>query len=168
MLPPMWSTLSRARRRLGGDGVAPPAEIVATTLPSSLAAAAELAAAADFVDAAPTTVPLAEVVEPAVPEPAPQPVEDIVIIFGRVEIDRLRHALQRALGPAVEPPNTPARIEHALGLILDLAGSPGRARVLRRPAGVSTPESWEIHLDGTERASGIAVREAGRTGRFTA
>jgi hypothetical protein len=140
----MWSTLSRARRRLGGVGVAPPAETGVTRLTEAPADADERAEAA----------------------PSPRPVEDVAIVLGRAEIDRLRHALQRALGDAVEPPNTPARIEHALGLILDLAGSPGHARVLRRPAGVSTPESWEIHLDGAEHASGIAVREAGRTGRF--
>jgi hypothetical protein len=100
--------------------------------------------------------------------PAPRIVEDVVIVFGRTEIDRLRLALQAALGDTVEPPNTPARIEEALALLLDRADAPGRARVLRRPAGVSTPESWEIHLDGAEPASGIAVRDAGRTGRFTA
>ena len=146
MLPRMWSTLSRARRRFGGDIVALAAETDTTTLPDRIAAADEL------------------------PEASPElrPVEDVVLVFGQVEIDRLRHALQRALGDRVEPPNSPARIEHALGLILDLAGSPGHARVLRRPAGVSTPESWEIHLAGAERASGMAVREAGRTGRFTA
>jgi hypothetical protein len=141
----MWSTLSRARRRFGGDGVAPSAETRTTRLTDAPADANRLDAA-----------------------PAPRTVEDVAIVLGRAEIDRLRHALQRALGDAVEPPNTPARIEHALGLILDLAGSPGHARVLRRPAGVSTPESWEIHLDGAEHASGIAVREAGRTGRFVA
>ena len=104
------------------------------------------------------------------PDPAPvaRHVEDIVIVFGRTEIDRLRHALQAALGDMVDQPNTPARIESALARILSLAGSPGRPRVLRRPAGVSTPESWEIHLDGSDRASGIALREAGRTGRFSA
>ena len=83
-------------------------------------------------------------------------------------MDLLRRALQTALGDAVDQPNTPARIESALGLILNLAGSPGQPHVLRRPAGVSTPESWEIHLDGAERASGIAVRDAMRTGRFSA
>jgi len=102
------------------------------------------------------------------PLPAQRHVEDIVIVFGRADIDRLRHALQTALGDTVDEPNTPARIESALALILSLADSPGRPRVLRRPAGVSTPESWEIHLDGAERGSGMAVRDAGRTGRFSA
>jgi hypothetical protein len=134
----MWASIHRARRRLGGDDVRIPA-----------LAAADAAVAPD-------------------PTPVSRHVEDIVIVFARVEIDRLRHALQAALGDMVDEPNSPARIESALGLILSLAESPGRARVLRRPAGVSTPESWEIHLDGAERASAIAVRDAGRTGRFSA
>ena len=139
MLPTMWATIHRARRRLGGDDVGIPADRVAVERWST-------------------------------PDPAaaPRHVEDIVIVLGRADIDRLRHALQTTLGDAIEQPNTPARIESALALLLSLAGSPGRPRVLRRPAGVSTPESWEIHLDGAERASGIAVRDAGRTGRFSA
>ncbi len=138
MLRHMWASIHRARRRLGGDD----AGIRAI-------AAADAAVALD-------------------PAPVSRHVEDIVIVFGRVEVDRLRHALQVALGDMVDQPNTPARIESALALILSLAELPGRARVLRRPAGVSTPESWEIHLDGAERASATAVRDAGRTGRFTA
>ena len=105
--------------------------------------------------------------EDRAPRPA-RPVEDIVIVFGRPEVDRLRHALQTALGDGIEPPNTPGRIETALACLLARADAPGRPRVIRLPAGVSTPESWEIHLAGAERASGMAVREAGRTGRFTA
>jgi hypothetical protein len=77
-------------------------------------------------------------------------------------------ALQQALGNAVERPDTPARIEHALSLVLAGRDDPGRPRVLRRPAGVSTPEAWEIHLEGVDHATGTAVRSAGRTGRFHA
>jgi len=104
----------------------------------------------------------------AEPAPPPRPVEDIVIIFGRVEVDRLRHALQTTLGDGIEPPDTPRRIETALASLLERADAPGRPRVIRLPAGVSTPESWEIHLDGADRASGVALRHAGRTGRFAA
>jgi hypothetical protein len=95
-------------------------------------------------------------------------VEDIVIVLGRLELDRLRAALQQTLGDAVERPNTPARIERALSLLLTRRGAPGRPTVLRLPAGISTPESWEIRLDGVDRATGAAVRDAGRTGRFAA
>ena len=89
-----------------------------------------------------------------------------MIVLGCLELDRLRAALQQVLGDAVEHPNTPARIERALSLLLTRLDAPGRPRVLRRPAAVSTPESWEIHLDGVDRATGKAVRDAGRTGKF--
>jgi hypothetical protein len=101
--------------------------------------------------------------DPTTP-PAGRPVEDVVITFGAVELDQLRGALQLLLGDAVERPDTPARIERALGLLLVHRGAPGVARVLRRPAGLSTPEAWEIHLDGVDHATSAAIREAGRTG----
>lgn len=94
-------------------------------------------------------------------------VENALIVLGRLEIECLRHAIQRSLGDSVDHPNSPARMEHALELILGREGSAGRPRVLRRPAALSTPESWEIHLDGVEHTIVIAIRDAGRTGRFS-
>jgi hypothetical protein len=136
----MWSTIDRARRRLdrGGSGTTAPA----------------LETVGQEPDTATST--------------AARKLEDVVIVFGPAELDHLRVALERALGDAVERPDTPARIERALSLLLARRGAPGRPRVLRRPAAVSTPESWEIHLDGVEHATAKAVRGAGRTGRFHA
>ncbi len=105
-------------------------------------------------------------VDATTPAGAQRPVEDVVIILGSVEVDRLRAALERELGDAVERPDTPARIEHALLLFLAHRGAAGKPSVLRRPAGLSTPESWEIHLDGVDRATSRAVRAAGRSGSF--
>jgi hypothetical protein len=143
----MWPTIDRARRRLIGaaDDPAPGATGGSTAATAS-------AAPSQAIEAPATT----------------RRVEDVVVILGRVELDQLRAALQNALGDAVERPNTPARLERALSLLLARRGAPGRPRVLRRPAAVSTPESWEIHLDGVDRASGTAVRDASRTGRFAA
>jgi hypothetical protein len=98
--------------------------------------------------------------------PTARRLEDVVIVLGRAELDQLRAALQDVLGDAVERPDSPARIERALSLLLARRGAPGKPRVLRRPAAVSTPEAWEIHLDGVDRMTGDAVRDAGRTGRF--
>lgn len=126
----MWTTLYRARRRIGGSDEAPlPAEV-----------------------------------EPDLP---PEAVEDVVIVLGRLEIECLRHAIQRSLGDRVDHPNSPARMERALAVLLGRDGSAGRPRVLRLPAALSTPESWEIHLDGVERTTVTAIRDAGRTGRFS-
>lgn len=143
----MWSTIDRARRRL---------DRAVTGTPTQPASGEE----GEF---APETAP-----EPEAAPPVERELEDTVIVFGPAEIDTLRVALQRALGDAVERPDTPARIERALSLLLADRDAVGRPRVLRRPAGVSTPESWEIHLDGVEHATAIAVRSAGRTGRFPA
>lgn len=105
-------------------------------------------------------------VEGSDPGPASRRVEDIVIVLGAIEVDQLRAALELVLGDAIERPDTPSRIERALTLLLARRGVPGRPSVVRRPAAVSTPESWEIHLDGVERVTARAVREAGRTGVF--
>ena len=93
-------------------------------------------------------------------------IEDVVIVPGGPELERLLRALQGFLGATEERPDTPARIERALsGLIASRDGT-GRARVLRCPAGVSTPEAWEIHLDGIDRETSDAIRAATRTGSF--
>jgi hypothetical protein len=98
-------------------------------------------------------------------EPTPR-LEDVVIIFGAGEMYQLREALEEVLGDAVEKPDTPARFERALEMLLTLRGAPGTPTVLRRPAILTTPESWEIHIDGTDRATSRALRSAGRTGLF--
>ena len=97
--------------------------------------------------------------------PAPR-LEDVVIILGAVEMFQLREALEEVLGETVEKADTPATFERALESLLAIRGAPGTAHVLRRPAVVLTPESWEIHIDGTDRATSRALRAAGRTGFF--
>jgi hypothetical protein len=98
--------------------------------------------------------------------PAPR-LEDVVIILGAVEMFQLREALEEVLGETVEKADTPATFERALQSLLAIRAAPGSVRVLRRPAIVLTPESWEIHIDGTDRATSRAVRSAARTGLFT-
>jgi hypothetical protein len=99
----------------------------------------------------------------AIPTPR---LEDVVIIFSAIEMYQLREALEEVLGDAVDRPDTPARFERALELLLAMRGAPGKPTVLRRPAILTTPETWEIHIDGTDRATSRAVRSAGRTGLF--
>ncbi|HEV7605463.1 MAG TPA: hypothetical protein VGO15_10880 [Candidatus Limnocylindrales bacterium] len=111
---------------------------------------------------------LEQVLDDAAMSPATpaRPVEDVVIILGSQGVGHLRAALEDVLGETVERADTPARIERALAMLLVLRGATGKPSVLRRPAGVSTPESWEIHLDGVDRATSRAVRAAGRNGFF--
>ena len=105
--------------------------------------------------------------EPDEMDEAPAPrLEDVVIILGAVEMFQLREALEEVLGDALEKADTPATFERALKSLLALRGAPGTPRVLRRPAIVLTPETWEIHIDGTDRATSRAVRSAARTGLF--
>lgn len=92
--------------------------------------------------------------------------EETVIVLRGFEVDRLGEALQNSVGSIIERPDTPDRIERALSLFFDRSGARGSATVLRRPAGLSTPESWEIHFDGADDSAVVAVREAARTGRF--
>jgi len=88
-----------------------------------------------------------------------------VIVVG-ADVAPILRALQGFLGEDVERPDTPARLERALALVIASRGGKGRARVLRRPAGLSTPEAWEIHLDGVDRATADAIRDATRSGSF--
>jgi hypothetical protein len=135
----MWTTIDRARRRLTG-APASPSDAARSKTPKSATAATGTA----------------------------RPVEDVVIILGSHGIEQLRRALERVLGDAVERPDTPARIDRALTVFLSQRGLTGKPSVLRRPAGLSTPESWEIHLDGVDKSTGRAVRAAARTGIFSA
>ncbi len=140
----MWPTIDRARRRLSGSGASAPDE------------------AADSVVATPASGAAIALDAQA------RRLEDVVIVLGAVEVDQLRVALELVLGDAIERPDTPARIERALSLLMARRGAEGKPRVLRRPAAISTPESWEIHLEGVEQVTAGAVREAGRSGVFAA
>lgn len=140
----MWPTIDRARRRISGGPAAP-------------------AVRPDTREQAPVALTADSIDEPVAT--APDATDDVIILPGP-ELEPLLVALQRFLGPEVERPDTPQRIERALILVIASRGGTGRPRVLRRPAGLSTPEAWEIHLDGVDRATGDAVRDASRTGRF--
>jgi hypothetical protein len=99
------------------------------------------------------------------PAPAPR-LEDVVIILGAVEMFQLGEALEGELGDSIERPDTPARFERALQMLLARREAPGAPTVLRRPAILTTPESWEVHIVGTDRATSRALRAAARAGFF--
>jgi hypothetical protein len=96
------------------------------------------------------------------------PVGDVVIAIGRPEFDRLGVALQSALGPGTTRPDTPARLEAALAAAIVGLGATGRMRVARRPAGLYTPEAWQVRLTEAEPAIETAIRRAIREGVFAA
>jgi hypothetical protein len=100
--------------------------------------------------------------------PDPEPTSDVVIAIGKPELERLGVALQTALGPGTARPDTPARLEAALADAIAGLGTTGRIRVARRPAGLYTPEAWQVHLTGAEPAIEVSIRRAIREGVFAA
>jgi hypothetical protein len=100
--------------------------------------------------------------------PTPGPTSDTVIAIGRPEFDRLGGALQTVLGPGTARPDTPDRLEAALATAIAGLGATGRTRVARRPAGLYTPEAWQLRLTAAEPEIEIAIRRAIREGVFAA
>ena|SRR5687767_7812534 len=94
--------------------------------------------------------------------------DEIVIALGRPEFDRLGVALQAVLGGGAVRPDTPDRLEAALADAIAGLGASGRTRVARRPAGLYTPEAWQVHLTGAEPIIETAIRRAIREGVFAA
>ena len=101
-------------------------------------------------------------------QPEAEPRHELIIAIGRPEFDRLGVALQAVLGPGTARPDTPARLEAALAQAIAGLGASGRPLVARRPAGLSTPEAWQVHLTEAEPVIEIAIRRAIREGVFAA
>jgi hypothetical protein len=101
-------------------------------------------------------------------DPAARATGEVVIAIGRPEFDRLGVALQAVLGTGTTRPDTPDRLEAALADAIVGLGASGRTRVARRPAGLYTPEAWQVHLIEAEPVIEIAIRRAIREGVFAA
>jgi len=135
----MWSTLHRTRRRLLR---------VDAERPLVLGAAPE-----DDADGL---------------DPAAEAATEIVIAIGRPEFDRLGVALQTVVGGRTARLDTPDLLEAALTEAIAGLGATGQTRVARRPAGLYTPEGWEVGLIGTDPVVETAIRRAIREGVFAA
>ena len=135
----MWSTLHRTRRRLLGVDAERP--IALGAVPGDDAAAHGAGAEAR---------------------------NELVIAIGRPEFDRLGIALQNVLGGKTARLDTPDLLEAALTEAIAGLGATGQTRVARRPAGLYTPEGWEVGLTATDPVVEIAIRRAIREGVFAA
>jgi len=93
---------------------------------------------------------------------------EVVIAIGRPEFDRLGVALQAVLGSGAVRPDTPDLLEAALADAIAGLGASGQTRVARRPAGVYTPETWQVHLTAADPVIETAIRRAIREGVFAA
>jgi hypothetical protein len=107
-------------------------------------------------------------VAPAFGEGPDDRLDAAVIVLAPADFDRLCTALAMSLGEPDERPDTPARIGAALSAVLADLGTTTRPSVLRRPATVTVPEAWEIHLTGIDPSTCERIRQAARTGRFEA
>jgi hypothetical protein len=139
----MWPSIARARRRIG-DVLTPTASNGATT-PDG---------ASDPSVAATTAA-------------GPTVLEDVVIVLDGHDLDALRDALATTL-EMDHLPDTPARLGNALSAAIRAHGGSAIPRVIRLPAGLSTPEAWEIRFDVIDPRMCDGIREAIRTGRFPA
>jgi hypothetical protein len=134
----MWSTLDRTRRRLLQIGTPSAAVDIEPELAAPIDADAGLGPS------------------------------ETVLAIGRPELDRLGLALQALLGPDVARPDTPDRLEAALAAAVIQIGGVGEPRVNRRPAGLYTPEAWQVHVEAGDPAVLDAIRRAIREGVFAA
>ena len=105
--------------------------------------------------------PTARRIEPEMPR-------ETVLFIGRPEMERLGLALQGLLGPEIARPDTPDRLEAALTAAVTQLGGSGELRVNRRPAGLYTPEAWQVHIEMGDPAVVHAIRCAIREGVFAA
>ena len=88
------------------------------------------------------------------------PSADLTFALGRVDLERLIGALAGI--PGIEPgrPDTPARLQAALQVAIGRAAGRGAPAVTRRPAGVYTPETWQIVVVGADSRTRSTLEHA--------
>jgi hypothetical protein len=91
---------------------------------------------------------------------------DIAVSLARADLERLMTALAATL-PSDQPrPDSPARLTAALAAAIAQADGVGEPTVTRRPAGLATPESWQIHIAGADdRTRAVVAALTGERGR---
>lgn len=88
------------------------------------------------------------------------PATDLTFALNRADLERLIVALTQV--PGVDPgrPDTPARLEAAIRVAIADASGSGSPAVTRRPAGVYTPETWQIEVLGADRRTQLTLERA--------
>jgi hypothetical protein len=84
----------------------------------------------------------------------------VTFALSRTDLERLIGALMHV--PGVEPgrPDTPARLEAALRVAIEDGAGKGSPTVTRRPAGIYTPETWQIEVVGADRQTQLILERA--------
>jgi hypothetical protein len=88
------------------------------------------------------------------------PPTDLTFALSRTDLERLISALTGV--PGIEPgrPDTPARLEAALRVAIACAAGHGAPAVTRRPAGIYTPETWQIKVQGADGRTRLVLERA--------
>jgi hypothetical protein len=80
--------------------------------------------------------------------------------LSRADLERLISALTHVPGVEDGRPDTPARLEAALRVAIADASGCGSPAVTRRPAGVYTPETWQIEVLGADHRTELTLERA--------
>jgi hypothetical protein len=108
---------------------------------------------------------------PTPPHGMPEPDEprtNLAFALGRTELERLIAALSTLADSETGRADTPARLESALGRAIAHVGGHGRPSVTRQPAGLYTPEAWQISVEDADRTTRTALERAIRSGGLDA
>ena len=91
--------------------------------------------------------------------------DNIVLALGPREFEQLGRALGQVTGSKVRP-DTPDLLTTALSAAITRRAGRGVPHVWRSPAGLHTPESWQIRIDGVDDGTRLAIGHAIRGGGF--
>jgi hypothetical protein len=89
---------------------------------------------------------------------------DLTFALGRADLERLIGALAEIPGNEQVRPDTPARLEAAIGVAIGRETGQGTPVVTRRPAGLYTPETWQIDVIGADAPTRVLLERAIRGG----
>jgi hypothetical protein len=93
--------------------------------------------------------------DPPVTEPAA--LSDLALSLVRADLERFMTALAASLAPDQPRPDSPARLTAALNIAIAGVGGLGEPEVTRSPAGLHSPECWQIRIAGADDRTRAAV-----------
>jgi hypothetical protein len=91
--------------------------------------------------------------------------DDVVLSLGRVELELLGSALLEII-EGVERPASPALLESALIFAIAQRSGHGTPSVSRQPAGLHTPETWQVRIERADDGTRDALMHATSGGAF--
>jgi hypothetical protein len=92
--------------------------------------------------------------------------DDVVLFLCREEFEQLGSALRDIIEGAAERPASPALLEAALSVAIARRSGFGTPTVWRQPAGLHTPETWQVRLARADRGTRAALLSAAHGGAF--